>query len=168
MFRKFTLMLIPACMVAFGSCHQEKQSQQIVKNTTKVIGPRIIIYKTNTDYFLNVPVNLSADKKTISSYPAITDVYLNGKLAVPTKLEDGFLLDNRGITQDVAFINLTYEQYVALPSTPTSSELQKMIIDSDPLKIMFDCGNRQSYQDIITEINKLILKNDFSNFKRLK
>jgi hypothetical protein len=168
MFRKFILMLITACMVAFGSCHQEKQSRQIVKNTSKVIGPRIIIYKTKADYFLNVPLNLSADRKTISSYPAITDVYFKGKLAVPTKLEEGFLLDNRGITPDVAFINLTYEQYASLPSTPTSGELQKMIIDTDPLTIMYDCGNRQSYQNIVEEINKLLLKKDFSNFKKLK
>ena len=168
MFRKFIFMLIPASFVAFGGCHQEKQSQQIVKNSQKVIGPRIIIYKTKADYFLNVPINLSTDKKTIVSYPAITDVYTNGKLALPTKLERGFLLDNRGITSDVAFIKLTYEQYVRLHATPTSAELQQMILDPDPLTIMYDCGIRNSYQNIVDDINKLILRNDFSKFKKLK
>jgi hypothetical protein len=168
MFKKYILIPATACIVMIGACCHEKKSQQFTADTQKVIGPRIIIYKTRADYFLNVPVGLSADKKTISSYPASTDIYTNGKLAVPTKLENGFLLDNRGISPDVAFINLTYEQYAALPSTPALNELQDMIIDRDPITNMYDCGKRNSFQNISEDINKLILKNDFSKFKKLK
>jgi hypothetical protein len=168
MFKKFIFMMVPACLVIFGGCHQEKQSQQVAGNNYKVTGPHIIIYKTKADYFLNIPVGMSADKKTISSYPAITDIYTSGKLAIPTKLEQGFLLDNRGISEDVAFINKTYEQYAVLPATPSATELEAMIIDSDPLTVMYDCGSRNSFQNILEDINKLILKNDFSKFKKLK
>jgi hypothetical protein len=168
MFKKSIHMLIGACIILCGGCHQEKQSQQIAGNTQKVIGPRIIIYKTKSDYFLNVPVGLSADKNEITSYPAITDVYTNGKLATPTRLESGFLLDNRGISPDVAFIKLTYEQYAALSATPETTALNDMIIDSDPILIMYDCGNKNSFQNTVEDINKLILMNDFSKFNKLK
>ncbi|MEI6748484.1 MAG: hypothetical protein ACOYMF_07295 [Bacteroidales bacterium] len=168
MFKKLFFMLIAACVVVFGGCHLAKKSQQMATKTQKVTGPRIIIYKTKADYFLNVPVGLSADRKTITSYPAITDVYTGGKLAIPTKLEGGFLLDNRGISAEVAFINLSYEQYAALKSTPAVIELQELIIDADPLTIMYDCGSRNSFQDIVGDINNLILKKDFSKFKKLK
>jgi hypothetical protein len=168
MLKKLILLIIPAIFVIFSGCRQEKQSQQIVSNTQKVIGPRIIIYKTKADYFLNVPIGLTEDKKKISSYPAITDINTSGKLAIPTKLENGFLLDNRGISVDVAFISLTYHQYATLPATPSYDELKKMIIDPDPIMEMYDCGNRNTFMNPIEDINKLILQNDFSRFKKLK
>jgi hypothetical protein len=168
MFNKLVLLLVLACSVIQGGCNQERQSQGISLNNQKVTGPRIIIYKTKADYLHNVPLDLSSDKKTITSYPAITDVYTHGKLAIPTKLEEGFLLDNRGISQNVAFIKLTYEQYAALPATPAPVELQQMIVDTDPLTIMYDCGVRNSFQNVIEDINKLILKKDFSKFKKMK
>jgi hypothetical protein len=167
MFKRFIVMLIPACIVVFCGCHQEKQSQQTAKNTQKLTRPGIIIYKTQADYFQNVPINLSTDKKTVISYPAVTDVYTNGKLALPTKLENGFLLDNRGISVNVAFIKLTYAQYAGLPATPTTAELQEMIVDSNPLTVMYDCGIRNPTMNNIEVINNLILKNDFSKFKKL-
>lgn len=166
--KKLILMLIPACLVIIGGCCHEKKSQQMAGNTQKVIGPHIIIYKTKADYFNNVPIGLSSDKKTIISYPAVTDIYTHGKLAVPTSLDNGFLLDNRGIAPDVAFINLTYDQYAALPATPSSDQLKDMILDSDPITVMYDCGTRNSYQNIEEDINKLILKKDFSKFKKLR
>jgi hypothetical protein len=168
MFRKYILTPITVCILIIGGCCHEKKSQHFEGDSQMVIGPRIIIYKTKADYFLNIPVGMSADKKTINSYPAIQDIYTNGKLAFPTKLKDGFLLDNRGISPEVAFIRLTYEQYAALPATPALSELQDMIIDRDPITVMYDCGNRNSFQNIIEDINKLIAKNDFSKFKKIK
>jgi hypothetical protein len=168
MFRKLTIILIPACLISFTGCRHEKQSQQIVENYQKVNGPGIIIYKTKSDYLNNVPVILSADKKTIVSYPATTDVYTRGKLAVPTLLENGFLLDNRGISKDAAFLKLTYEQYAALTHTPTPDELEQMILDPDPFTVMYDCGKRSTYKNPVEDINTRISNNDFSMFKKLK
>ena len=76
-----------------------------------VPSPPCIVYKTKSDYSKNIPVILSDDQTRIVSYPDVKDVYFKGNLAYPTVLNDGFLLDNRGIGPNVAFLSVTYEQY---------------------------------------------------------
>ena len=87
-----------------------------------ITGPAAIIYKTKADYSKNVPVTLSDDKLHVVSYPAPQDVYFHGELAYPTQLAKGFLLDNRGISVNSAFISLTYEEYSKLPAAPDPEE----------------------------------------------
>ncbi|MEZ5198883.1 MAG: hypothetical protein R2764_21650 [Bacteroidales bacterium] len=90
-------------------------------------GPPAIIYKTLKDYYDKVPVSLSEDKTEVVSYPGIKDIYYKGEFAYPTQLHDGFLLDNRGIDINTAFLNLTYEDYSKLKSTPSKEELSKWL-----------------------------------------
>jgi len=111
---------------------------------------------------------LSEDKKNIVSYPDIRDVYYKGKLAYPTVLADGFLLDNRGIGPDVAFLNITYEAYRDLSKTPSIDELMKLILDKDPIREMFQCGYRSQYSDPEKELNNLISSGNLKNCKKLK
>lgn len=131
-------------------------------------GPKVIIYQTSKDYSKLVPIILSEDKKSVESYPDIKDIYFNGILAYPTQLHKGYWLDNRGISVNVAFINLSYEAYSKLPKTPEPEELMNMIVDAQPLVQMFSCGPRSSYPDIEKELNIKIDNNDFSTFKKLK
>jgi hypothetical protein len=112
--------------------------------------------------------NSSQSTSGVPSFPAPGDLKYRGKPAIPTELEDGFLLDNRGITENVAFLSITYEAYIALDKTPTKDELLAMIIDSDPLTVMFNCGKRSQYNNEVLELNTCILDNDFSKFKKLK
>src|ERR1035437_9891940 len=72
-------------------------------------GPPTMVYKTKADYSKNVPVTLSDDKSVIISYPAPIDLKPGGSFATPTLLQDGYLLDNRGINAKVAFLKMTYE-----------------------------------------------------------
>jgi hypothetical protein len=130
-------------------------------------GPFVIIYKTKKDYSENVPVTLNDDKTKITSYPGIKDIFYNGKLALPTKLNDGFLLDNRGINKDVAFLNMTYEEYSKLKEIPLIKDLMKMIIDKDPLTEMYNCGSRSQYKDIANDLNKIISDNQINRFKKI-
>lgn len=81
------------------------------------------IYKTNGDYTDNVPVTVGADGKIVS-YPAPGDV----AGAEPVKLDDGYLLDRRGISRDTRFTRYTYSQYAALSQAPTMAELLESII----------------------------------------
>lgn len=101
--------------------------------------PPVIIYKTTKDYNLNIPVIMNREKTQIISYPGIQDIYYAGKLAVPTALANGFLLDNRGIGPDVAFLSYTYKEYAELEETPTAEQLMERIIDRDPLEQMYRC-----------------------------
>lgn len=131
-------------------------------------GPPVIIYKTKKDYSQNIPVGLSPDKKTLASFPAVGDIYYNGVLATPQLLNDGYLLDNRGIGPDVAFLSITYAEYSRLKKTPPADSLFKLIIDKDPLTEMYNCGIRYDYDDIIGELNTKIKNGDVSGFKKLK
>jgi len=146
----------------------EGSSIVIVKKGTGISSPGCIIYRTHADYFNNVPVGLSEDKTRIVSYPDIRDVYYNGSLSVPTVLAKGFLLDNRGIGPNVAFLKYSYTEYSQLPSTPPFADLMKQLLDSDPLIEMYQCGPRSQYADIEKELNELITSGKLSGCKKLK
>ena len=159
------LPLLAIALFTAGCCHSKKSTQSLNSNSA---GPHAIIYQTRNDYSDNVPIILSDDRKSVESYPDVKDVYYQGKLAKPTVLHKGWLLDNRGINKNVAFINLSYEQYSQLKSTPTAEELLKMVIDKNPVTRMYDLGLRSDFQDIETEINQRIDAGNISEFKLLK
>lgn len=119
-------------------------------------GPATMVYKTQKDYRMNVPIRLSEDKSQIVSYPDPQDVRLGDQLAIPIQLDKGYLLDERGISANVAFTSYTYQEYAALPGPPSYEELMASIIDKDPLTFLCDCGNRMQFQEIENELNALI------------
>ncbi len=128
----------------------------------------VIIYKTKKDYSRNVPVIMDPEKEMITSYPAPGDLFYKDSFAYPTPLIKGFLLDNRGINERVVFLNMTYEEYSDLDSTPPVGMLDTLIIDKDPLETMFFCGSESQFKDMIKELNQSIEKGDFSKFRRMK
>jgi hypothetical protein len=138
------------------------------KGTIGVSSPPCIIYRTHSDYSIYVPVILSEDKSRIVSYPDIKDIYYNGKLSVPALLAGGFLLDNRGIGLQVAFLSYTYEEYSRLLSTPPATDLMSMLLDKDPLVEMYQCGKRSQYTNIEQELNVLITSGKLDTCKKLK
>jgi len=121
--------------------------------------PHIVIYKTANDYGNNVPVLLSDDKTQIVSYPHPTDLFFGENLALPAQLNNGYLLDNRGIAKNVAFLKYTYEEYEKLKDVPTLHELQRNIIDKDPLTELWDCGKKTNFTDLQKQLNDWIDKN---------
>ena len=145
-------------------------------NTSKKAGREIpsfamaplIIYKTSKDYREKVPVSLDESRQKILNYPGRNDIYTDGRLAYPTPLKKGYLLDNRGINGNVAFLDYTYEEYSKLEKTPSATELMGHILDNDPLVEMYHCGSRYDYKNINDEINSKIAKGDFGSFKKLK
>jgi hypothetical protein len=167
--------LIGICFLAgllFVSCSRHNtpadSSPELKNKSVSVPSPPCIIYRTRLDYSRNVPVILSEDRTKIVSYPDIKDIYYNGRLSVPTVLANGFLLDNRGISKQVAFLQYTYEEYSKLPSTPRVADLMSRILDKDPLLEMYQCGQRSQYTDIEKELNDLITSGKLSTCKKLK
>jgi hypothetical protein len=124
----------------------------------------IIVYKTKKNYDKNVAVTLSEDKKTIVSYPHPKDV---SQRSYPTALKKGYLLDNRGIGKNTAFLSMTYEEYAKLQKVPSLDELKQMIIDDDPIEAMYYCGGRTRFSDLIFQLNQLI-DQDFKDCQRIK
>jgi len=130
-------------------------------------GPQVIIYKTKKNYNKFVPVILSEDKSRIVSYPHPSDVYYIGELAYPTELIKGYLLDNRGINVNVAFLNITYEDYSRFDSVPEIESLFSKIIDNAPLVEIYNCGSKYNFEDKIVDVNKFIKNNGLKKCKCL-
>ena len=164
-----TILLIIS--VVWSCKTQQKVDDMAAKNEIVAIdysaGPTTFIYKTKGDYNKLVPVTLSDDKTKISSYPHPKDIYYNAELALPTQLSDGYLLDNRGINANVAFLNITYEEYSKLDKNPSVDELLGMIIDDNPLIELYNCGNRYQYKDEVAELNSIITKNQLKQCKKI-
>lgn len=155
--------------VLLYSCHHHSPKKHVKFEPSYAPGPQTIVYKTKKDYSKFVTVVLSEDKKTIVSYPDPTDVRnANGSLRLPTRLIQGYLLDNRGITKDVAFVKLTYSEYSKLSKPPSISELMKLILDNDPITEMYNCGLRSKFRNAKSELNSIIASGQISKCKKIK
>lgn len=154
-------------ILAFSACDSGKSLARNKKEKTLIqpqftAGPPTLVYKTRKDYANHVPVLLSGDKTKIVSYPDPKDFSNPGKYPLPTSLKKGYLLDERGIGLNVAYLRLTYKEYAALEKAPPLSEMMNMIIDKDPLTELCNCGNRQTFTQAETQLNDLI---DSGNLK---
>jgi hypothetical protein len=161
-------LLVILFLVAASACSVCKHSEKSQTMKSGLASPQTIIYITKEDYSNLVPITLSADKKTVASYPDVKDISRAGQLTLPTRLHKNYLLDNRGIDRNVAFIKLTYAEYAALPSTPGAEELMKMVIDKDPLRTMYACGPRSKFTSIVDELNNAIDSGSLSAFDKIK
>lgn len=165
--------LIPGC-ICKKKASVKTETTQISISGTKMNSenissealPHIIIYKTKMDYSKLVPVLMNKEKNDIISYPAPSDLKIGGVLAVPTLLLEGYLLDNRGIGPDVAFLDMTYEQYSLLKEVPDKNNLMSRIIDRNPLVEMWDCGQRTNTNPDLQMLNKMI-QNKFPDCKKI-
>lgn len=162
------LLIIPVAW----SCGTQKKvnnmdSKKKIIDIDYSTGPPTYVYKTKAYYNNLVPIILSEDKTKISSFPHPKDIYYNGELAIPTKLENGYLLDNRGISANVAFLNITYEEYSKMEKAPSVDSLFVMIIDNEPLAELYDCGNRYQYKDEVVDLNKMIKKKQLVKCKKI-
>ncbi len=146
-------------LVAFCGCKPMKKSADnaaVDFTPCYTPGPPTIVYKTKGDYRNLVPVTLSEDKSRIVSYPALSDLKRGDGLSLPTVLENGYLLDNRGIGPDVAFLQMTYEEYARLPQAPDLATLFNSILDKFPLTEMCNCGVRNAIKQPTETLNKVI------------
>jgi len=149
--------LIVVCVLLVVACKPNKQiaaKMEISANATRsLVNKPTVVYKTTKDFSDFVPVIMNAERTKIVSYPAPTDLSLNSK---PTKLKNDYLLDNRGISENVVFLNYTYEAYINLKIAPSFVEMQKNILEKYPLKEMFLCGSRYRFKEEVNELNALI------------
>ena len=171
---KNIVILSMAIFTIFG-CKSQQLNNKVsvteppVKEQFVAALSRIVIYKTTKDYKYNVPVILSDDKTRIVSYPHPSDLIFDNRLALPSALNKGYLLDNRGIQKNVAFLKYTYEEYSKLKDVPALQELYSDIINKDPLTELWNCGTKASFTDLQKQLNESIDKNLLpEKFKRIK
>ncbi|MBB78911.1 MAG: hypothetical protein CL844_07920 [Crocinitomicaceae bacterium] len=120
------------------------------------------------DYSKNVPVILSSDKSKIISYPSPKDVFYKENFAYPTKLTDGFLMDNIGISCNSAYLNLTLEEYSKYDEIPSLENLYKMIIDKDPISDYYICNELRNIINENNNVNQIIKNSGLKKCKCLK
>jgi hypothetical protein len=154
---KYYIILI----LCFVACNTHKKTAINSNSTTEFVpdytpGPPTIVYKTKSDYSKNVPVILSDDKTTIVSYPHPNDINVGNSFPFPTQLNNGYLLDNRGINPNVAYLKLTYEEYSKLQNPLSLKEMYDQIIDKNPVTEMCDCGNQKAFTNLTDQLNRLI------------
>jgi hypothetical protein len=136
-----------------------ENSRKLWDNQRKssVTSPQVFVYKLKDEAnYDRVPVMMNAARTEIESYPAPTDLKSGETLRLPTRLADGYLLDNKGIGPRVAFLSYTYEEYAALTEVPSMETLMQHIVDTNPLLTWRYYGRRSDYTDIVTQLNELI------------
>ena len=168
---KNTILSVIVLFMAFSCQINKKAAKENVIINERTInfepGPQAIVYKTKDDFSDYVPVIMNPERTEIVSYPAPFDIFYNGVLSKPTRLNNGYLLDNRGINENVVFLNYTYEEYANLSEAPSLSEMKKRIKEKFPLTEMINCGLRMQYKNEEQELNSLV-ETGFSGCKIIK
>lgn len=160
--KHFTIALI--LIIVASSCNCLKNKINDKPNQSYAV-QRTTVYKTIGDFAHLVPITMNKNRTEIISYPAPSDLIINGKLTTPTQLKKGYLLDNRGVNINTVFLKFTYEDYSKMDKAPSLEELMKNIAERHPFTELINCGPRSQFKDEIKEINRLIDDN-FLNCKR--
>jgi hypothetical protein len=157
------IILAPSCRTNRG-LPQTTSSDMQNNSASRQAGPPVIVYKTTRNFSGNVAVTMNAQRTQIVAYPDPSDV---GDFSRPTPLKNGYLLDNRGINEHVAFLRYTYDEYSRLSGPPSMADLSASVIEKYPLVEMIRCGTRYQYRNIVDEISTLI-DSGFKGCERLK
>lgn len=165
---------IAALLVLLAGCRSVKKETTVTSDMQKIemnsavvtphltggnpasTSPVVYIYKTKADYSHQVPIMMDDSRTRILSYPAPGDLKAGDGLRLPTPLTNGYLLDNRGIGPNVAFLTYTYEEYSKFPVAPSMEDLMANIAEKYPLLEIRACGRRADYKDIVSELNEKI------------
>lgn len=130
-FLPVSILAVASLASACGSHKQAAVSPAPIAVWSKPLGsapvsalPKAVIYRTDGDYARYVPVTLNDDRNALVSFPAPGDV----RGGNPVALANGFWLDRRGIGPNTAFTRWTYEEYAALPATPSPAEIMANLI----------------------------------------
>ncbi|MCM1255227.1 MAG: hypothetical protein NC221_03810 [Duncaniella sp.] len=168
--KNFKQITILASLLLMAGCKSTNMAVEAVdteaptKVVASVIGgshpgaaiPKVKIYKTNGDYDDLVPITLDTSRAKVVSFPAPTDL---SEESIPVKLNDGFLLDRRGVGMNTAFTHYTYKEYMALPEAPTPSELLAAVISNARITEIIEMPFTYAHgDDIVNLCNEEIKK----------
>ncbi len=149
-------LFLVACVNTHKAEKKEKPAQ-VVK-----VPHQTIIYKTKANFDNLVPVGLSDNKKEVVSLPAPTDLFNGNNLRTPIQLHNGYLLDQRGIGPNTAFIKTTYQEYSKRSQPMSSPEILNNIKETDPIIEMYSCKYKGAPSELVDWLNDLIDKGQLS------
>lgn len=129
-------IILLAMGVMAGACsHKVTEKTMTVENYAQ---PSQLVYKMSGDYASLVPVTLDS-KGNLQSYPDPVDITETQK---PVALGNGWYLDRRGISENTAFLDYTYEEYHALPKVPSQETLKAHIKVKRGIRCIWNCGKQ--------------------------
>lgn len=88
------------------------------------VNPKASIFRMNGDYADKVAVTLNKEGN-LQYYPAPTDI---SEDSAPYSLGDGWYLNRQGLATNSVFTKWTFDEYRALPKTPSPEEIKAAII----------------------------------------
>lgn len=177
------IALAAASVVSAGGCKSANTAKENVEPVPEatapvVIGggtsqgqtpaqfmPKALVYRTNGNYDDKVPVSLSADGKSLISYPAPSDV--SEVLSTPVSLQDGWLLDRRGIGPNTAFLKYTYKEYSEQKETPSQAQLLENIIPGARVTEAYQLPVNASEAIANPSVCRQYITDGFKNCRRL-
>jgi len=148
-----TLLVIVALVLSDTSCGWLRIPGPAAHNAP------VVVYKTRKDYRDLVTVQLSADGRTITAFPAPYDAA--GQK--PIQLENGYLL--KRMVGD-AYLSLTIDEYAGAGHIYSKEGLLRLVIDRDPYLEKYDCSGCTAMDT--ASINALIREGGLVNCKRIK
>ncbi len=123
------LILLPTC-----------KSRTSTLETSKVVGPSIMVYRLNGPLEGFVPVGLNEEKTAIVSYPSPLDL---GRMKSPINVEQDWWIDTRGITQNTGFLSIKTADYLNLKEAPSLAEMMQNL-NKTPFLELWNCGISQT------------------------
>ncbi len=154
-------LCVAACSTAKSSTPQSQPaaglqivSMQPTGSAPAAALPKAVVYRTNGNFINNVPITLSADRKDIVSFPAPSDITDS---SLPVELDNGYLLDRRGVGANTAFTIYTYKEYSELKNAPSLKELKEAIIGgAEVVELVVLPMTLPTAMDNISECNRLV------------
>lgn len=157
-------LLIALLMIAVSckSKHRQKEATVALYHPSFNPGPHVIVYKTNGNFNQQVSVTLSDDGNTIVAYPHPNDIKSTLNTVYPTVLKNGYLIDNRGISTQSAFLKYTYDDYAKLDTIPSLNALYDLILSKNSIIEICDCGDKSGYTNLEKQLNDIIEQDSLS------
>lgn len=165
------LLTCSSTAMIFSSCHSTKetaaepnsnqpiaivprQPSGYASEGTHMFMPRAQVYRTNGDYAHNVPIQISANGKSVISFPDPSDISAS---SMPYPLADGWFLDRRGVSDNTRFTRYTYAQYMTFKEPPSISELLSSVIPESRITEMYalPCTTQEALADTAA-VNSII------------
>lgn len=131
------------------------------KRTNEIAQEVYYVYKTRYNYTELIPVMLNDSKTEIVCMPTKENLKsADGRLSYPQPLSNGYFISkNIDLNQNIAFLNLTIEDYIKADKLPNAEDQIKYVKDFEPFRelYIFKCNKNSNP---IEEVNKLITNNE--------
>ncbi len=171
--KQIGITLMFAFLLSTWSCNSSlKKNPKSTSTASEVTSssvaalPSAIVYRTSGNYNNHVPVTLNSDGTAILSYPDPRDVASPN--VTPIELENGYLLDRRGVNLNTAYLDYTYEEYAALGNTPSTKELMEHILAKNAITEMYRLPIKASEAIANPDICNKFITNGFNECTQLK